>query len=108
VARTRGRGDIIPMLWSIVGRVKICLLWCIVGVVGAAAGQINMPQLYYCTSGDLHDDSSDFMAMCDGQSFRLTSWFSRCSLDQFLDVSPMFVVICDSIGGRDEVVSLER
>ena len=69
------------MFLHLVGRVWVFLLWCVVGVVGAASGQINMPQLYSHTGGDLHGGVSELMAMFACWSFRSTAWSSRRSSD---------------------------
>jgi hypothetical protein len=46
----------------LVVRVRVCLLWCIVIVVGVTPGRINMPHLYSHTGGDLHGGASEAMA----------------------------------------------
>ena len=62
-----GRGT--PFLRSVV-RVWICRSWCVVGVVGAAPGRINLLQLYSHTGGVFHGDVSELMALCVCRSFR--------------------------------------
>ena len=54
-------------------RVRKLLAWCVVGVVGAAPGQINLPQLYSHTGGVLHDGVSELVAQCACRSFRSVS-----------------------------------
>jgi hypothetical protein len=49
---------------NLVFRARVCLLWCVVGVVGAAATRINLAQLYSRTSVDLYDSVSEFMVPC--------------------------------------------
>jgi hypothetical protein len=43
-------------------RVRIYLMWCIVGLAGAAPRRINLPHLYSHTGGDLHGGASEVMA----------------------------------------------
>jgi hypothetical protein len=74
-----GRGT--SFLCSIV-RVRACLLWCVVGLVGAAPGQIILSQLHYHTSGNLHSDVSELMAIVC-----LSAWSSHCSLDLVRSIS---------------------
>lgn len=61
--------------------VRAWLLWCIVGVVGAAPGQINLPQLHSHTGGDLHGGVSELLATCACRSFRSAGWSSHRSSD---------------------------
>jgi hypothetical protein len=49
--------------------------------VGAAAGQINLPQLYSYIGNDLHSGVSELMATCAYRSFRSAAWSSRRSSD---------------------------
>ena len=51
-------------------RVRSFLAWCAVGVVGAAPGQINLPQLYSHTDVVLHGGVSELVALCACRSFR--------------------------------------
>jgi hypothetical protein len=46
------------------GRVRACLLCCVVGMMGVVPGQINLPQLHSHTGGDLHGSISELMEMC--------------------------------------------
>jgi hypothetical protein len=43
---------------------RACVLWCIVGVVGAAPGQINLPKLQSHISSDLYNGVSELLATC--------------------------------------------
>ena len=54
-------------------RVRIVLAWCVVGVVGAALGQINLPQLHSHTGVVLHGGVSELVALCVCRSFRLVA-----------------------------------
>jgi uncharacterized membrane protein YeaQ/YmgE (transglycosylase-associated protein family) len=74
-----GRGT--SFLCSIV-RVRACILWCVIGLVGAELGQIILSQLHYHTSGDLHIDVSELMAIVC-----LSAWSSHCSLDLARSIS---------------------
>jgi hypothetical protein len=57
----------------------VCLLWCVVGLVGAAPRRINPPQLYSYTDDDIHGEVSELMST-SYRSFRSASWSScRCS-----------------------------
>jgi hypothetical protein len=75
---SKREGDLVSLLDF---RTRVYLLWCVVGVVGAAAGQINLPQLYSHIGGDLHDGVSELMASYACRSFRSVAWSSRRSLD---------------------------
>jgi hypothetical protein len=68
-------------------RVRACLLWCIIVVVGAMLGQINLPQFYSHTGGDLHGGVSELVAMFSCRSFRSVAWSSRCSSDLARSIS---------------------
>jgi hypothetical protein len=57
--------------------VRVFLLWCIVGMVGATSGQINLHQL--CSHNDLYGGVSELMATYVYQSFRSAAWSSCCS-----------------------------
>jgi hypothetical protein len=66
---TGGRG--ISFLHSgLVVRVRFCLSWRNIGMVGAASGWINLPQLYSHIGDDLQGGASELMAMCADRSFR--------------------------------------
>jgi hypothetical protein len=71
----------------LVVRVRINLLWCVVGMVGATSGQINLPQLYSHIGVDLYGGVSELMAPCACRSFRLAPWSSRRSSDLARSVS---------------------
>ena len=62
-----GRGT--PFLRSVV-RFWICRSWCAVGVVEAAPGRINLPQLHSHIGGAVHGGVSELMALCDCRFFR--------------------------------------
>jgi hypothetical protein len=62
-------------------RVRACLRWCIVVVVGATFGQIKLSQLQSHAGSDLHGGVSGLMATCAGRSFRSVAWSSRSSSD---------------------------
>ena len=51
-------------------RVRKVLAWCVVGAVGVAPGQINLPQLHSHTGGVLHGGVSELVALCASRSFR--------------------------------------
>ena len=53
-----------------VTRVRKVLERCVVGVVGAAPGQINLPQLYSHTGVVLNGSVSELVALCVYRSFR--------------------------------------
>jgi hypothetical protein len=57
-------GGGIRSLRSVV-RFWFCRSWSAVGVVGAASGRINLPQLHSHTGGVLHGGVSELMASCD-------------------------------------------
>jgi hypothetical protein len=82
----------------LVVRVKICLLWCVVGVVGAASERIDLPHLYSHTGDDLYGGVSEVMATCTVRLLVVLHIWR----DLFLRVSLAFA------GGRGEVVSLEQ
>jgi hypothetical protein len=65
----------------LVVRVRVYLLWCIVGVVGAAPERINLPHIYSHTCDLLHGGISEVMATCVVWSFRSIAWSSCRSLD---------------------------
>jgi hypothetical protein len=50
-------------------------------MVRVAFGQINLPQLYFHTGGDLHGSVSELTATCACWSFRSAVWSSRHSSD---------------------------
>jgi hypothetical protein len=84
---------------GLVFRVRVCLLWCVVVVVGATAGRINLPQLYSHTGGVLHGGVSQLMASCASRSFRSAAWSSRRSSDLARFVSRRVAVIfCGGTG----------
>ena len=67
--RSGGRREGDPGFCMVI-RVRKFLAWCVVGVVGAAPGQINLPQLYSHTGGVLHGGVSELVAQCACRSFR--------------------------------------
>ena len=77
--RSRGNQDRISYPGGVEGirfprsvvRVLYCRSWCVVGVVGAASGRINLPQIHSHTSGVLHGGVSELMALCVCRSLRL-------------------------------------
>jgi hypothetical protein len=77
-----------------VGRVRACLLWCVIGMVGAASGQINLSQLHSHTGGDLHGGISKLMATGACRYLRSIAWFSRCSSDLARSVSRRVAGVC--------------
>jgi hypothetical protein len=79
---------------GLVVRVSFCLLWCVVGVVGAASGEINLPQLHSHTGGDLHGGVSELLATCACRSFRSAAWSSRRSSDLARSVSQRVTGVC--------------
>jgi hypothetical protein len=54
----------------LVVRVRVCLLWCNVGVAGAVARRINLPHLHSHTGDDLHGGVSQVMATCADRFFK--------------------------------------
>ena len=68
-------------------RVSLVFSWGAVGVVGAAPGRINLPQLHSHTGDDLHGGASDLMATCAAPSFRSAAWSSRRLSDLMRSVS---------------------
>jgi hypothetical protein len=104
----QGRGTLF-LHSSLVVKVRFCLMWCVVRVVGAASGRINLPQLYSHVSGDgLLAGVSELTATCASQSFGTASWSSRRSSDLARSNSRCIVVIRDDVGSQDELVLLER
>jgi hypothetical protein len=79
---TGGRGT---SFHRFVGKVRACLSWCIVGMVGAVPGQINLHQRPSHTGGGLHRGVSEFMATRDRQLGLLV--VLQFWIDLFLDVS---------------------
>jgi hypothetical protein len=77
-----GRRDLVPS-----SRVRVCLLWCAVGMVAAAPERRNMPCLYSHTGDDLHGGVSEVRAMWVVRSFRTAAWSSRYSVDLVRSVS---------------------
>jgi hypothetical protein len=80
----------------LVVRVRINLLWYIVGVVGATSGRINLPQLYSHTDDDIHNGVLKFYSnVCWSISqigsmvfsLRLAAWSSHCSSNLARSVS---------------------
>jgi hypothetical protein len=78
--------DLVPPFWLVV-RVRFCLLWRVVRMVGVASTRINLPQLYSHISDDLQGSVSEFMATCANRSFRSAAWSSRRSSDLVRSVS---------------------
>jgi hypothetical protein len=74
--------------------VRVCLLWCAVGVVGVAPERINLLHLYSHIGDHLHDGVSEVMATCVVQSFRSAAWSSRCSLDLARSISWCVAGLC--------------
>jgi hypothetical protein len=68
-------------------RVRVFLLWCVVGVVGATSGQIKLSPLHSHIDDDLHGGVSELMATCARRSFRSTTWSSRRSSDLARSIS---------------------
>ena len=54
-------------------RARSFLAWRVVGVVGAAPGQINLPQLFSHTGVVLNGGVSELVALCACRSFRLVA-----------------------------------
>jgi hypothetical protein len=75
---------------GLVVRVRFWFLWCVVGVVRAVFGLINLHQLYSYTSDDLLGDVSELMATCDDRSFRSGEIsFSMCQWRSFLSATTL-------------------
>jgi hypothetical protein len=71
----------------LVDRIRINLLWRVVGVVRARPGLIILHQIYCHTFGDFHGGVSELMTTCVGRSLKSTVWSSRRSLDLATSVS---------------------
>jgi hypothetical protein len=89
---------------------RSCLLWCVVGMVGAAPKRINLSQLHSRTDDELHDSVSELMKTCACRSFRSIAWSFRYSLDFVRYVSHVvaFVFTHGGVGGQTEVDALEQ
>jgi hypothetical protein len=87
----RGRGTLFLRL---VVRVRVSLLWCAVGVVGAVPGRINLSHPYSHTGGKLHCGASEVMEACAIRSFRSTTWPSHRSPDLARSVSRCVASLC--------------
>jgi hypothetical protein len=59
----RGRGSLF-LRSGLFFRVRVCLTWFVVGVVGAATGQIILPKLYSHINVILHGGVSELMSLC--------------------------------------------
>jgi hypothetical protein len=75
-------------------RVRACLLWWVVGVLGAMSGKIKLSQLHSHTGGDLCGGVSELMTTCTGWSFRLAARPSRHSSDLVRSVSRRVAGLC--------------
>jgi hypothetical protein len=87
LCRFGGRREGGTLFLRLVVRVRINLLWCIVGMVGATSEQINLLQLYSHISFDFYSDVSELMASCACRSLRSAAWSSRRSSDLARSVS---------------------
>jgi hypothetical protein len=72
----RGRGASFLRYGLVVG-VRFCVSSCIVGMVGAAFGRINLHHLYPHIGDDLQGGASELMATCADRSFRSAAWSSQ-------------------------------
>ena len=89
------------MFLRLIVLVRVCLLWGVVRVVGAAAGKINLPQLHSHTGGDLHGGVSELMATCAAMALALAArarWFfwSEDADPEVVDLS----FLSDFVDGR--------
>jgi hypothetical protein len=79
--------------FGLVSRVRVCQLWCAVGVVGSPVERINLGQLYSHAGVDLHDGVLELMALCACRYFRSAAWSSRLSSDLPRSVSRYVVAV---------------
>ena len=85
-----------PFLHSVV-RFWICRSWCVVGVVGAAPGRINLPQPHSHTGGVFHGGVSELMASCLCRSLRSTALGFMDGVDDAAAATPSgvsFLLLC--------------
>jgi hypothetical protein len=85
-AAAGGRG-ISFLRCGLVIRIRFYLFWRVVGIVRAAFGWINLPQLYSHVGDGLQGGVSELMATCAGWPFRSAAWSSRWSSDLARSVS---------------------